>query len=110
MRVNQNSSRKLDVCPKIDTTLLSSDSIQDHIAIVNLLVLRIGLVTESQRKHYLVHARVISYIITIKIGLMDFSHSNSHFIKHIIDVSKNHYKNTTNIRKNQTFKFDSKQQ
>jgi hypothetical protein len=110
MRVNQNSSRKLNVCPKIDPTLLSSDSIQDHITIVNLLVLRVGLVTESQRKHYLVHARVISYIITIKIGPMDFSHSNGHFIKHLVDVSKNHYKNTTNIRKNQTFKFDSKQQ
>jgi hypothetical protein len=60
MRVNQNSSRVLILCPKIDPTHLSSNSIQDHIAIFKLLVLGTELATESHWKHYSVQARVIS--------------------------------------------------
>jgi hypothetical protein len=60
MRVNQNSLRKLDVCLKIDPTHLSSNSIQDHITIIKLLVIEIGLDTESQREHYSVQARAIN--------------------------------------------------
>jgi hypothetical protein len=48
MRANQNFLRKLGLCPKIDSTYLSSNSIEDRIAIVKLLVLGIGLGIESQ--------------------------------------------------------------
>jgi hypothetical protein len=88
MGVNQNSLRELDLCPKIDTTRISSNSIQDRIAIVKLLVLKTGLDTESQRKHYFVQARVIRYATTTKIGLTDFSHSYGHFIEHHVDMSE----------------------
>jgi hypothetical protein len=45
MGANQNSSRELSICSKIDPTHISSNSIQDHIAIVKPLVLGTGLGT-----------------------------------------------------------------
>jgi hypothetical protein len=51
MRANQNFSRELDLCPKIDPTLLSSNSVKT-VVIDKLLALETGLGNlESQRKH-----------------------------------------------------------
>jgi hypothetical protein len=88
MGANQNSSMELGICPKIDPTRLPFNSIQDHIVIVKLLVLRTGLGTESQRKHYLVQARVISNTSMTKIRPMGFSHPHKYFTEHLMGVSE----------------------
>jgi hypothetical protein len=88
MGANQNCSRELDLCPKINSARLSYNSIQDHIAIVKLLVLGTGLGTKSQRKYYLVQARVISNTTMIKIRPTCFSHSHEHFTEHLMSMSE----------------------
>jgi hypothetical protein len=47
MGANQNSMRELGLYPEIDPTRFSSNSIQDQISIIKLLVLGTGLSTET---------------------------------------------------------------
>jgi hypothetical protein len=87
MGVNQDSSTELGLCPKLDSTLLSSSSGQCHIALEKLLVIRTGLSNlESQRKITTDQNKVTCETTMIKIESQNNPSPLTYFTEHLTSV------------------------